>query len=463
MFWKKCGKIIKEGGSLFDCDSSPCPYYALFGLKYRDLDDQTMEPIDECSWNYEVLVFAVKDRKIIWNDECISVIQKTGECGYKKIRSGCYTECVQYGDTGCLIEEERCPICLEVYVYNITGCYDNLDDFNAAVYGPCGAQPDENGIYKEPEDNFEKESCLEEWKKKFLDEYALTFKIEFKNYEQLWEVYGRGEIWDTYEMWECNCGDGYYFSYDEPCPDGCDSVYLGRWEGDIEGYGPTATRLENDRNYKDGKYDFVNIVFVPYQGAPTCCEANSIRSHIGEAGSHMFSYADDEDAYNYIGSKTESCTASNKLCFDFSYKSAAYDNYYGSYDSVRYRFSWKGLLLVKTPDTPLSAKGIKFKAKIKKIRKNEGYDVDLDETIEETEEAILLTFGEEYKDLPLATNLTTPKYLSVFECSDDCWGEEGDYPHFEPFPIKSWYGIGPWKHDNYTEEYQIKLIAESYF
>ena len=177
----------------------------------------------------------------------------------------------------------------------------------------------------------------------------------------------------------------------------------------------------------------------------------------------MFHYASDKDAYNLIGISNDSCTASNRLCFDISYKSAAYDNYYGSYDSARYRFSWKGLLLVKTPDTPLSAKGIKFKAKIKKIRKNEGYDVDLDETIEETEEAILLTFGEEYKDLPLATNLTTPKYLTYFECSSDCWVEEGDYPHFEPFPIKSWYGIGPWKHDNYTEEYQIKLIAESYF
>lgn len=466
MFWRKCGKIIRDDAGIVRCDRSPCPYYAIFGFKYRWLNQDTMEPVSDCSWSFDVGVFSVDQGKIEWMGACINVSTNVGECAHRKFKTGCYDECFEWDDEGnCTREEEYCENVFEVYVYNISGCYDNYDEFLDMFFGKCGIERNENGEYdQDPLDEWNYPwDCQEKWYEEFVNEYSLSFKVQMKSQVQTWYICGLDNDIDYIKY--CGCPDDYYETTGG-CPDDCTEF----WEpGNWNSCGSSATRTDTSipdppfskyYKYIRGGGHFTEEGYYTQD----CCDENGARSKIGEAGDYAFSFIDKPEAYRNNGTSTHECSHSSDLCFDFEYNSRGDDNPYGDIDSIYYNFRWYTLLLERQANTPEDAIGVKFKAHLTKTRTNTGADEDGshkdEEIITAEDQEIILYFDEEYKELPFSQNITRPSYLEVYDCNGDCEWEGGEVK-IQPYPTGWWAGA-PHKHDNWTEYFKWEFIAIEY-
>ena len=463
MFWRKCGKLISDGASIIRCDYSPCPYYAVLGFKYRWLNQETMEPTDKCTWSFEVGVYTVQQGKIDWMETCIPISTNSGEVAHKKFKSGCWTDCFEWDDQGnCINEVEHCMNAYEVYVYNISGCYDNYEDFLDAFYGECGIQRNEEGKYDEDPLEGGSSSCMETWLKKFKDEYALTYSIKMKSQIQTWYINGLDQDW-TYTKY-CGCPDSYYEASGD-CPSDCEDV----WEPSrVNSCGASAIRTDTPINSPPFSQYFKYIKgggkFDPWY-TQDCCDENGARSKIGAAFDYAYSYIDNPNVYRNNGTSTKQCTHSNNLCFEVSYNSRGNDNPYGDRNSIYYDFKWYTLLLERLEDTPEGAIGVRFNAHITRTLANTGAgegDENLDDqqTVTEEETDFTLYFDEEFKDLPFSTNLTKPSFIELPVCDSNCEWIDGE-TKIQPYPTGWWAG-SQYKHDNWTEYIDIKFIGVEY-
>lgn len=469
MFWRKCGKVISDGAGIVRCDRSPCPYYAIFGFKYRYLRQDTMEPYDNCTWYFDVGIYAVDQGKIEWMDACILVSTNIGECAHKKFKTGCWTECGEWDEEGnCIDENHWCDNVFEVYVYNLTGCYDNYEKFLDLFFGECGIEPNENGEYDyDPFDmyawNFPWD-CYDTWVEKFKNEYSVSYIIKMKSQIQTWSIIGLDN--DIEYNRYCGCPDDYYEA-SGPCPDDCENV----WEpGDWNSCGASATRTDtplNDPPFSQYyKYIRGGGHFTP-EGWYTqdCCDENGARSKIGEAADYAFSYIDNPDVYRNNGTSTKECSHSSDLCFEFEYNSRGDDNSYAWIDQIYYNFRWYTLLLERNSYTPEDAVGVKFKAHLTKTRSNTGADenggyIEDQNYITEEDHEIILYFDEEYKELPFSKDITRPSYIELPKCNGDCEWEDGEVK-IQPYPT-GWWGGWQYKHDNWTEYFNWKFTAIEY-
>jgi hypothetical protein len=197
MFWKQNGKLIKNEKGIVNCETCPCEptssYYAVLGFKYRWLDKDTMEPYDECAWDFEVKAYFVENGTIIWNETSIAVKAQQGEVGYKKFKEGCWTECYEYDENdNCIDEWEECDYVYEVYVYNLTGCISDKERFLDLFFEDCEEERNSEGKYeKDPlSDDYYKIpwECYDKWLEKFTKLYSLTFKVNINYKIQQWWV-----------------------------------------------------------------------------------------------------------------------------------------------------------------------------------------------------------------------------------------------------------------------------------
>lgn len=469
MFWKQNGKIIKNEKGIVNCETCPCEpissYYAVFGFKYRSLDKDTMEPYDECAWDFEVNSYFVDNGTIIWNETSIPVKPQQGEVGYKKFKEGCWSECYEENEDGeCIDEWSECDYVYEVYVYNLTGCISDKERFLDLFFEDCDEERNSEGKYeKDPfSDDYYKipGECYDKWLEKFTKLYALTFKVNINYKIQQWWVAGLYYKY-KWERW-CECEDDGYES-DSPCPDDCNEYW------DTDDYSDLgAIALRSDLSKEGPEISEIYKYFS--SGAEenewgyieeNCCNTNKARARLPEASDFMFSYIDKKEYYRTSSTSRHECNESNRLCFDFEYNSWGRDNPYGDIDSCYYDFKWATLKLERLDNTPSDAIGVKFKVNKKRTHINKGYDVDPGETITEEVIEIDLLFDEEYTDLPISDDITRPRYISLMTCNDECWGEPDTETKIEPYPTGSWAGW-EYKHDNWTEIWKFKFVGMEY-
>lgn len=471
MFWTKCGKLIAENNKLINCNNSPCNYYSVFGIKYRYLNYETMQPNNDCNWYYSVFASEIKNSSIQWNDMysiCIPVKSKIGLVANKKIKEGCWMDCSQWDQNGCINEYQYCDFCIEYEVYNLAGCFDEYNSFAQFFYEKCGRTPDSNGkypnIFQTSYGNVymtgEANECVENyWKKYFYDMASVNYQITVNYKQQLWWIYGyyRDGVYQT--QYQCNC-DGQYSMGKQPCADGC-SQYEYEYMVHETSVGSCAHRQDRSDvkiyisgggfwGYSDQCWNQNQPCYVQ-----NCYDRNLARDKISEVWDLVYSSITDKTAYNNNGTSQHNCINSGSLCNEFSYKSLAFDNYYGDTDSVRYRFQWATLSLSKNSNTPQWAKGIKFKAQLTRYKRNQGYDRRAEQKIVSQEE-IVVYFNQEYTDLPFTSYLTPASYIQKQDC------DAGNHAvQIQPYPIYSWAG-NYYPHDNKTDQYNYRFIAVEY-
>lgn len=474
MLWAKCGKILtNENGTIINCPSNPCGYYSVFGIKYRWLNSETMQPNNTCSWNYSVFAAQVKDSKIQWNDMysiCIQVSQNIGLVAKEKVKEGCWTECSQWDQNGqnCISEYQYCDFCIEMEVYNIAGCFDDYNKFAQFFYSQCGREPDSNGkypnIFQTSWGNIymtsEAWDCIESyWNRCFYDIASINYQLTINYKQQLWWIYGYYTDGVYQTQYQCYC-NGQWSIGTQPCADGCEQ-YEYEYMDHATSIGSFAYRQDRSDvkkyisgggfwGYSDKCWNKDYPCFVQ-----DCSDRKSARSKVGEAWDFAYSFITDKTAYNNNGTSKHNCINSGSLCNDFSYKSLAYDNFYGDTDSVRYKFQWATLNLSKNDNTPQWAKGIKFKVQLTRYKRNQGYDRSAEQKIKSQEE-IVVYFDQEYTDLPFTSYLTPASYIKSQDCDTEDWTIQ-----IQPYPIYGWAG-NYYPHDNKTDQYNYRFIAVEY-
>lgn len=477
MIWAKCGKILTDGNKVINCPSNPCGWYSVFGIKYRYLNQDTMQPSNQCRWYFDVFPSEVKDSRIIWTymyQVCFQVSQNSGLVAKGKIKQGCWEQCWEWDQNyqNCIDWHEYCDMCIQYQIYNLAGCYDDYNKFAEAFYSACGVSADENGNYPQifsewygtlqPSDSAY--NCMDNyWYKRFYDIASVNYNLTINYKQQLWWIYGcyRDGVYTT--QYQCNC-DGNWTVGEQPCDDGCEQ-YVYEYLDHETSVGSLVYR--QDRSgveqyfYGGGFWGYSDQCWSKDYPCyvQDCCDRNSARGKVGEAWNFAYSFINDKSAYNNNGTTQHSCTNSDNLCKDFSYKSVAYDNFYGDTDSVRYRFQWATLSLSKNGNTPQWAKGVKFKAQLTRYKRNQGCDRGAEQKIESQEE-IIVYFDQEYQTLPFTSYLTPTSYIKKQDCNSDCDSEDWTV-QIQPYPIYGWAG-NHYPHDNHSDQYNYRFIAVEY-
>ena len=474
--WRKCGNLIKNSDdTLTRCDSSPCGYYALFGVKYRNLNCQTMKP--QCYWYSNVFPFHVTERKILWDwySICIEVSQNKGLCGTKKGKFNCWTDCYEWDENGNCINPQQYCTCLEIEVYNISGCYDDYQKFAEYIYTPCGVTPDANNKFPQIFGSYSSGMssdayyCVSDyWQKYFDSNYMLNFKLNRYSMRNWW-----------YQ--DCNYTKytevKYYFCYDEndnlvsdgqqPCAEGLRQE-INYFQDHQESQGVYAYNYDDrsiDKYVKTGGWWGIgqgcyNANEPCYH--TNCCVDIGTTAGIPEVNAFIRQRVQNKDTYFQYATNAHTCNSSNNICYNFEYKSGCSDNFYGSMLNVCYRFLWQKLKLQRLENTPSWAVGVKFNVKMTHKRENTG--LNRQQVIEDVQDMeIDLMYDVEYTDLPLATQVNMMNYLEKPQCVDGCdsWNTKGQW-RVQPYVMFGWAGVTPYQQDCWYDGYTFEFEAKEY-
>jgi hypothetical protein len=150
---------------------------------------------DLCSWNYSVEAKEVINGAVNWDYGCIKIKNGLGLVGSKKGKFNCWSECYEWDENdNCIDQYESCE-CIEVEVYNISGCFSEYQEFEAAFYGGCGITPDSSGQYPAIFQTYygykymssSAWDCVENyWNRIFSEKYLLNYNIEIQYMNQNW-------------------------------------------------------------------------------------------------------------------------------------------------------------------------------------------------------------------------------------------------------------------------------------
>lgn len=455
MFWAKCGKILTDSNDYpLNCPSSPCGYYSVFGIKYRYLNEQTLEPSDPCRWQYDVFPAQVKDSKLQWNDVynvCIQVSQNKGLVARKTLMEGCWKECTSQSETGqCLQQKLYCDFCVQAYVYNLAGCFDDYQDFAEEFYSKCGVLPDQSGNYPDIFEVYygsvyptsDANSCIQAyWEKYFCDLYMLNFSLQVQNLNQFWILWGVYHGWDS-STWQYTSVGAYGDQNTEEHGHG--TVVRSLYEVAV-----TAGELGEKQSLQD------------------CCRIKAARGKIGAINSFFVEHINTKDSYTLSSTDSMTCTNSKNLCKSFQYKSFPYDNYYGSVDQVKFNIQWRKLLLTKTVDTPAYAKGVRFQMVINEKKYNTGYSSQIVYSDNTMTTEINLMFDQLYDNLPLANFVNHGmNYLSITPCKiengycNQDW--ESETPTKNQPHVLFWDYDPRYDNDVFRHDFKINLMALEY-
>lgn len=458
MFWEKCGKILTDdSGSIVNCDYSPCGYYSVFGIKFRYLNKDTMQPQNKCKWYYDVFPAEVKQGKLIWHNGheiCLQVSQNLGKCGYKKVKLGCMQDCVQWDENweNCIKWQQYCGFVAEIEVYNLSGCYDDYNKFKQYYYSKCediqsDSYPDIfQNSYGYPTLTWQASNCLNNyWKPYFSKNYLLNYQLIYTRHQQRWWQYIAYGFWVNKTYYYCTCDDGTSYDLDngdQDCGQTChkESYQMEDHQSGIGGY-----CWRQGLNSEWEKYDELSIVTGGYYGysdkcwsrdypcyVEDCCDYVSSFNTTGVTGSHIMTNATIKDKYWNKGEEYTTCQNSNNVCTNFYYEAKCHDNYYWSATNARFHFGWSKVTLQKTDFTPENAIGIKFILTLTRTKKNTGKGNEAEE-ITSTQQEVDLFFDEVYEELPLLNHVNTLNVISHdITCNDDCSYNESGSIYTEP-------------------------------
>ena len=477
-FWKKCGKFVSKGSSLIFCESCPCGYYAILGMKFRSIDPVTREPLSDCSWSFEVKPYEIKNGEIKWEygNFCIKIERTLGKCGYKKACGYSYEYCEEWNEdyTDCLKSKTEYSNCYEVFVYNLSGFSESMDEFKQVLFSPCGYSGSFPDIwysyYGSQYLNWEAEDCINSfWRNEFSKKYMLNFSFSYSVLGQNW--------------WQSFC-DGFY-AMQEECytfEDGTKECYT--FQEHQSGEGGRAYMLAHDG--KDSETNSLSVVTGGWYGLgddcwdstkpcyhTDCCVYVGTASSIAQTTEHIRSFVEDKTKYAvypggwYNGSKgtfseTLNCENSNNLCCDFSYQSGCSDNYYGSMTSAVFNFRWGKFSINRTSLTPEDAMGVELELTFTETKTNTGLNRESSTSATHTAK-IQMPFGVPFEELPLATDVNLLGVVESPTCSSDCksWGE-GEWK-IQPYVLFGWAGVTPYEQDCKYHTVEVKLKVLDYF
>ena len=460
MFWLKCDKfLMDDSGKFIDCETCPCGFWAVFGIKYRWLNCETMQPNNECSWYFDITVQEVKQGSIqlfnFYQPVCVNVKQQMGFCGSKKIKI--YQEwesCLKWNDdwTECLEYGFPCMEAVEVEIFNLSGCFDDYIQFAEYFYSFCGVQPDSNQKY--PDITYyqydwlyftnQGQSCINSyWKPLFLEKYALNYKISVGIKGQCWWTSLGATKWSYITEYYTYCLDNdtnswvecetYSNGTCETCPEGARLIteehkyedkqidfgsecYFYSPPNDqrtIEKFISTGGHYDQDGNFTINCQDQLNV-------DSALPELNSfIREHVADRSLYGV-YSNSAFYYNRKGTgwSENTCQNSNSLCMKAEWQSGKHDNYYGSQTLGSWVFRCCQFFISRTEKTPEKAIGIKFKIVDKNNKWNWKQNNNNINNITESVYQISLNFGETYY-FPLHTHYNLYSVKEKPTCNND--------------------------------------------
>ena len=504
--WMKCGKLLTNGGgTLINCRTCPCGYYAVFGIKYRPIDQNTLQPTNTCSWSYMVIPAEVIDGRIYWTEYgptvCIEVNKNLGRCGYRKVVTDCWQDCAQwdYDTWECLQTETYCYFCYEIEVYMISYCYDSYDDFAEAFYTPCNVSPS-NGSYPAIWETYyggqkyitsTAYNCVQTyWNKAFCDKYMLNFTLRYQILGQCW--------WQNAGITEYQMATEYYdycyndstgswcqnATYDSDyriisCNDpGC-TIHTEQWQ--YQQYplsvGCQVYMLQASSGIQFRYYNAGGGYWDGSQYHETCSDRAAAYAAMGPCNQHINSIASVKSNYviysdSYYGSKgtgtwTTTCNNSNNLCINWSYSSGPFQNYYGSITNATIMYRWSQFKLERTSNTPSTATGVKFEMTLIHTLQNDGQG-NVSSSTSSSVTNVTLNFGDSYNtSLPLALDITLWTLIKNIVCDarNEWCVEENDGCKIYAQPITNDYGGqygGRWDQNVKRDTYSISLKAIEY-
>lgn len=471
MIWLKNNKIVTDETNIIQCQKCPCGYYAVFGIKQRLLNCDTMQPYDSCKWNNYVVVAEVKNGAIQINGICLNVDTKKGLCLHKKGKWNCYTQCDEWDQQdNCISEYQYCD-CYQFKVYNLSGCYYTYQEFAEAFYSKCGVEADQNGNYPDIWRQWygdyittsDADRCLQEWQREFNRLYSLNYIINYKECWQRWWwdclVYFSEQLIDYWCSDTSDCYESYIErNQDGSCPDGtkqCQQTYyadeIGIGAECYEQSGATDGYSEMTYQYTD-ETDWDNF----------CCAEKSGISAIPAMNETVRKAVADTSIYYTKSNKSTNCVNDNDLCVSFEYRSGCTDNWYGMRTIAKSIFYLYKLSLSRNENTPEDAVGVRFLVKKTHIKENVGLGHE-SKTEQTTPQIYDLYFDGEEKTTDLATDVTYFGVLHTPQCNDQCGyaDDSGDW-QIQPYVMFSWAGYGEWQQNNLYDEYKYELVADRY-
>lgn len=450
-FWRKYGKIITDGTSFIRCDVCPCDSYAVFGIKYKNLDCSTMQPTDadKCRWHHDIVVTEVKNNTFFWRDCQLKVSSQKGLCLQQK---GNWNQ-----------------NCYQVKVYNLTGCYSDYNTFAEIFYTKCDVEVDAEGFYPQIFDENGDVTdaalgCVDEWLVYFQQMYALNYVINYNSYWQRWWwdclVYFSEQLTDYWCSETQDCYDESYIerNQDGSCPQGtkqCSESYVGQ---DIGIGAKCYEQSEATAGYSEMTYQYTDDT----DWNEFCCIEQSGISAIPAMNETVKKAVADTSIYYLNRTNNKSCSNDNNLCVSFEYRSGCVDNWYGSRTEAKSHFFLYKLSLARNENTPEDAVGVRFLVKKKHIKENVG--LGHESYSEQTTNQIYdLYFDGEEKITDLATDVTYFGVIHAPQCNDSCgYADDGGEWQIQPYVMFGWAGYQEWQQNNLYDEFQYELIADRY-
>lgn len=479
MIWLKNNKIVTDGTNIIQCQKCPCndtSYYAVFGIKQRSLNCETMQPNDACSWSNSVIVAKVENGTFkYWENIYLPVKAKKGLCLQKKGKWNCSIQCDEWDQqTGeCISEFQYCD-CYQFKVYNLTGCYYTYQEFAKVFYSKCGVEADQNGNYPDIWQQWygdyittsDADRCLQEWDREFNRLYSLNYIINYKECWQRWRWDCSSLYYPQIKYYWCtdteDCSDSWIErNQDNSCPEGtkqcqdtqagfnATGVYSECWEQSraTDGYFKITHQFDENTSWQDGM---------------DCCAEKSGISVIPQMNETVRKAVTDTSIYYARKNSSTNCVNDNDLCVSFEYRSGCVDNYYGTTTGAKSNFYLYKLSLSRNENTPEDAVGVRFK--VKKIHIKENVGLGHESKSEQTTNQIYdLYFDGEEKITDLATDVTYFGVIQSPNCDSDCSYSE-DYVDWQiqPYVMFSWAGYQEWQQNNLYDEYKYELVAERY-
>ena len=471
-FWRKCGKIIADGSKLIRCDVSPCGYWAVFGIKYRSVDQQTLQPYDNCSWYHQIFVSEVIQGAIDWYGICLKVEAKQGLCLQKKGRWNCYQQCWDWDqETGDCIYQEFCDA-YQFKVYNLSGCYNEYQKFAEAYYSMCDRQADDQGNYPQIFRQWygsiiltgDAEDCLGEWESYFNQRYCLNFTLTYNNCWQRWWYWVAEVMYDYETYYYCSQYSDCWDWADQPdeqgkCPNDmtlCSESY----QGQMLGFG---SQCYEQGGITSGYSQITTYMNTEDDFRQWCCAQVGAKKAIPQMNECVFASANKPENYYINRKNTLNCYGDDRLCANFEYQSGCVDNWYAGRTTAKINFNLYKCKLSRNENTPEDAVGVRFKVKKIHIQENKGKG---HQSYKETESAEIwdLYFDGEQKVTDLALDVTPFGVLKSPTCNENCQDYTEDSPEWQiqPFVMFSWGGIEQWQQNNKFDRYKYEIVADQY-
>lgn len=479
MFWQKCGKILTKNGKVIHCQDCPCGYWALFVFKVRAYDMHTGDILNECSWGFDIQPMEVIDGKINYNgyggNRCIEITRQPGvegNVGYIKSCIGCGQDCLEWNEdwSECIKHYEYCMDCSEIYVYRLSPCFDNMNDFMAWFYSSAEIAPDAMGkypslfeyYYEQPYLSETAQNCIDSyWHMVALQKYSLNYEVFVDYYAQEWQqwFWNSDNTYIDYVYTQCVTPDDYWCECAEyndygcaSCPDGCNiHEFVERYIDHQNSEGPLVVKLDPKGEYAAEYYVAVGGYYgtskncyggtMCYNPASCCDWRDKAASALETVTAPIIpAYGKKEEYIKYSGecfwsqpreasgTKTFSCTNSQNLCCDFSYSLSVIDYYYYSPSDVRILGNWPRITFRRLALTPPEALGVRAKV----ILRNTKNDLGQEPVTTQEEVLVDFLFDAVYEDLPLLQNVSVLSVLSTWKCNDNCTESQGNFT-FEPY------------------------------